>query len=238
MRRPPPTARVAWRRTYRIIPARYPPVALFERIADPADWDALLEVESLTNERIRDEVGDVRLVAPEDRVSGPGASWVMGAFTHTGFPSRFSDGSYGVYYTADRREGAVVESSYHAGRFLAATREGPCELAMRVLIAGIDAVLHDLRRAAPRFGRIDDPDDYRAGQALGRELRAAGSNGILYRSVRLPGTECAAAFRPRVVRPLPRGDVHLRYHWNGARIDRYWDYAAERWVALAVAGGG
>jgi hypothetical protein len=38
-----------------------------------------------------------------------------------------------------------------------------------------------------------------------------------------------AALRPRVIRPLPRGDAHLLYHWNGERIDRYYDYAAERW---------
>jgi len=232
VRRPPPIARVTWRRSYRIIPARYPPVALFERIADPADWEALLEIESLTNERIRDEVGDVRLVPPAERVRGPGASWVMGAFTHVGFPSRFSDGSFGVYYAADRREGAVAESAYHLGRFLAATAEPACDVAMRVLVGGIEAALHDLRRPPPRFRAALDRDDYRAGQALGRALRAAGSNGIVYASVRLSGAECVAAFRPRVVRPLPRGDLHLRYHWDGTRVDRYWDFAAARWQVL------
>lgn len=232
MRRPP-TSRVVWRRTWRIIAARYPPVALFERIADPADWEALLEVESLTNERLRDEVGEIRLVAPEERVSGPGASWVMGAFTHIGWPSRFSDGSYGVYYTADSRDCAVSESAFHLGRFLAATAEPPCDVAMRVLVAGIDAVLHDIRVRGGRFAREHDAKDWAAGQALGRVLRAAGSSGVVYRSVRHAGGECIAAFRPRVVKRLPRGDRHLRYHWDGSRVDRYWDFAAGRWHVLA-----
>ena len=231
MRRPPPVRRVAWRKTYRIIPARYPPAALFERIADPADWEALLDVESLTNERIRDEVGDIQRVPVAERVSGPGASWVMGAFTHTGWPSRFSDGSYGVYYTANSRDGAVAESAFHAGRFLVATREPPGEIAMRILVAGVDAALHDLRGAGRRFLSVHDPDDYAAGQALGRELRAAGSNGAVYRSVRLAAAECVGAFRPRVVKRLPRGDTYLRYHWDGARVDRYWDYDAGGWAA-------
>lgn len=230
MRRPPPTARVVWRRTYRVIAARYPPVALFERVAGPSDWEALLDVESLTNDRIRDELGEIRLVAPEERVSGPGAGWVMGAFTHIGWPSRFSDGSYGVYYTARTRTCAVAETVHHTGRFLAATGEPPCELDMRVLVAGVDAVLHDLRGAAPRFRRLYDPDDYTASQAFGRELRARGSSGIVYRSVRHPEGECVAAFRPRVVHPLPRGDAHWQYHWNGERIDRYYDYAEDRWI--------
>ena len=230
MRQFPPQTHVAWRRTYRIIAARYPPVALFERVGDPADWEALLEVESLTNERVRDAVGNIRLVPLEERVSGPGASWVMGAFTHIGWPSRFSDGSYGVYYSARRRDCAVAETAYHTGRFLAATHEPPCELDMRVLVAGIAALLHDLRHNPRRFRSVYDPNDYTVSQELGRALRAAGSSGIVYRSVRLPASECAAAFRPRAVRPLPRGDTHLLYHWDGERIDRYWDYGAERWI--------
>jgi len=238
VRRPPPKTHVTWRHTYRIIAARYPPVALFERVADPADWEALLEVESLTNERIRDAVGSIRLVPLEERVSGPGAGWVMGAFTHIGWPSRFSDGSYGVYYTARSRDCAVAETAYHTGRFLAATSEPPCELDMRVLVAGIDAVLHDLRGDPRRFQPVHDPNDYTASQALGRTLHTAGSSGIVYRSVRLASSECAAAFRPRAVRPLPRGDTYLLYHWDGERIDRYWDYAADRWIMTSSSDAG
>jgi len=225
--RPPPRRRIVWRRTYRLIPARYPPVALFERVADPVDWETLLAVESLTNEHIRDEVGDVRLVPREDRVSGPGASWVMAAFTHVGWPSRFSDGSYGVYYTARTRDCAIAETVYHVGRFLAATTEPPCDVDMRILVAGIDAVLHDIRRA--RMREVYDPEDYAAAQTFGHMLRAGGSSGIVYRSVRLAESECVAAFRPRVVRTLPSGNGYLLYHWDGARIDRYYDYSADRW---------
>lgn len=228
----PRAVRVAWRRSYRIIAARYPPVALFERIADPADWEALLEIESLTNDRLRDAVGDIRLVPPAERVSGPGAGWVMGAFTHIGWPSRFSDGAYGVYYAAHTRACAVAETAYHTGRFLAASGEASCEVDMRVLVGGIAARLHDVRGAAARYRALYDPDDYGAAQALGRALHAAGSWGIVYRSVRLAGGTCAAAFRPRAVRPLPRGDAHLLYHWDGARITRYFDYARDRWQGL------
>jgi len=231
VRRRPPTARVLWRRSFRIIPTRYPPIALFERIADPADWDDLLEIESLTNDRIRDEVGEIRLVAPEERVSGPGATWVMGTFTHIGRPTRFSDGSYGVYYAARTLDASIAESAYHAARFFSATAEPAAEMTMRVLVGGIDAVLHDLRRSRLRFRTVFALDDYSAAQALARELHASGSNGIVYPGVRLAGSECVAAFRPRVVRPMPRHEGHLRYHWDGTRVDRYWDYATEEWTA-------
>ena len=75
-------SRVDWKPSWRVLPSRFPPIQLFERIADPADLEAVLEVEALTNPRVRDEVGDVQLVRPEERISGPGTSVVMGAFAH------------------------------------------------------------------------------------------------------------------------------------------------------------
>ena len=47
---------------------------LFDRVADPADLEVVLAIESMTNERIRDELGDIQLVAPGDRISGPGST--------------------------------------------------------------------------------------------------------------------------------------------------------------------
>jgi hypothetical protein len=32
------------------------------------------QIEAMTNDRLREEVGDISLVPPEDRVSGPGSS--------------------------------------------------------------------------------------------------------------------------------------------------------------------
>ena len=228
---PAPVCRVNWARSYRIIPARYPPVALFERVANPADWEDLLDVESLTNDRIRDEIGDIAVVPPEDRVSGPGASWVMGSFTHLGYPSRFSTGTFGVYYAAHTRECAVAETAYHWGRFMASTDEPPTNLDMRVLIGRIDAHLHDIRGDGSRFRHLYHPEDYAPSQAFGDSLRRSGSDGIVYTSVRLADGDCVAAFRPRVV-GCPRGDVFLLYHWNGASIDRLFDYQAQRWETL------
>ena len=78
----PPVAKVDWPTSHRIIRTIYPPVWLFEDIADPADWELIASAEAKTNPRVRDEIGNLALVPPERRVSGPTASWVMGAFTH------------------------------------------------------------------------------------------------------------------------------------------------------------
>ena len=147
----PRLSRVRWRRTYRLIRTVYPPVDLFEDIADPADWQLLAEAEAKTNPRVRDEIGAIHLVPPARRVSGPGAGWVMAPFCHVSRdrPSRFSDGGYGVYYAGNRFEVALAETVYHFGRFMAATDEEPATADYRELVGRIDAELHDLRSAQP-----------------------------------------------------------------------------------------
>ncbi len=60
----------------------------------------------LTNDRLRDEIGDIAIVPLAERLAGPGASPIVAAFTHIGFPSRFTDGSFGVYYACKSFDGA------------------------------------------------------------------------------------------------------------------------------------
>jgi hypothetical protein len=226
----PPLRRLTWHRSFRIIPSRYPPIHLFERIADPADWEDLAALEMLTNSRVRDEIGEITLVPVDRRVSGPGASWVMAAFTHPNpRGSRFSDGSFGVYYAGNSQEVAIAETVHHMGKFYAATSDPPHREDMRVLVGAIDAMLHDIRSGS-QWQRAHDPDDYSTSQALAKSLRG-GSNGIAYNSVRYRGGENFAAFWPDVVK-LPIQGPHLQYDWDGSKIGRYYDYSLDTWFDL------
>jgi hypothetical protein len=230
----PPVRRLAWTRATRVVATRYPTIDLFERLStDPAVWDALVAAEMLVNPRIRDQVGEIHLVAAEDRVSGPGASVVMASFTHLNpAGSRFSDGRYGVYYAGDELATAVTETAYHFGRFARDAADGVRYENFRVLVGRIDERLHDLARVAPaERAPLLDPDSYAASQPWGRALREAGSRGIHYPSVRRPGGRCVAVFRPRSV-GLPRTAGYLQYHWDGTRVRRYFDYGAGEWAEL------
>ena len=142
-------ARVSWRPSYRLIPSRYPTVGLYDAIADPADLDVVFAIEALANPRLRDEIGELQLVPPEERVTGPGATPVMAAFTHLNPEgSRFSDGSYGVYYAAHSLETSVAEVSHHRAIFLRRTDEPAIDLDMR-----LDHRQRRGRAARPRLGR-------------------------------------------------------------------------------------
>ncbi|ADZ71320.1 RES family NAD+ phosphorylase [Polymorphum gilvum] len=216
-----PSVHVDWPGAVRIIRSRFPPIDLFEDIADPADWPLLISAEMKTNPRLMETIGSLDLVPTGRRVSGPGASWLMAPFTHvsTDRPSRFSDGSYGVLHAARAFETAVFETIHHHARFLAATAEAPGWTSQfREIVLDIDAALHDLTGSDPALAALRDPDDYRAPQALGRALRARGSDGVVYPSVRHEGGTCAGLFWPDVARN-PRQGRHLDYHWDGARVD-------------------
>ena len=185
---------------------------------DPADLDAVYMIEAMTNDRLRDEVGELRLVPAEDRVSGPGSSAIMAAFTHINADGdRFSDGTYGVFYAADRVDTAVAETRHHRAAFMRATAEPAQELDMRVYAVDLDASLHDVRGLRDQRPEIYDPARYAASQALARDLRTRGSDGILYHSVRDADGLCAAVFRPRRLSRC-RQERHLCYVWDGARI--------------------
>ena len=73
--------RITWRPSHRVVPSRFPPVGLFDRVADPADLEALYAIEALTNDRIRDQAGNLALVPAEERISGPGTTPIMPALS-------------------------------------------------------------------------------------------------------------------------------------------------------------
>lgn len=211
---------------YRIVASRMPTIHLFDRVADPDDWDALYELESITNPRIRNEVGELHLVPKADRVGGPNASIVMAPFTHLSPQgTRFTNGRFGAYYAAESTDTAIAETRYHGENFLRATRQGPLKLKKRCYLADVACELHDLRGRRIELPDVYDPMSYAASQKLGSELRAAGSNGVAFDSVRRAGGECVAIFRPRLVQNVRQG-VHLRYAWDGTTISQVYEIRA------------
>ena len=218
----PPLAvsEVRWQPCFRVISSRFPPIHLFERVSGAEDWEALYWLESLTNPRLRDDVGEIELVPREDRIFGPGASVIMAPFTHLNPEgSRFADDTFGAFYAAASLDTSIAETRYHREIFLRATRERPLELDMRTYLCDVAASFHDIRGKRDRMPDIYDPDSYVASQKLARSLKLAGSNGVVFDSVRHSGGQCLAVYRPRLIQNCRQG-THLRYVWDGERISQ------------------
>jgi len=224
-----PLTHLVWKRAVRIIRSVHPPIDLFEDIADPADWPAILSGEQKTNPRLMEGLGNLDLVPYARRVGGPGASYLMAPFTHVSpdRPSRFSDGSFGVLYVAQEFETALFETMHHHARFMTATAQKPGWTSQfREIVLDVAANVHDLRGVSSK-NPVLAADNYAPGQALGGALRAAGSEGLAYPSVRHPGGFCAGLFYPDLASG-PTQRRHLDYHFDGERVDFYRDAGAKK----------
>lgn len=218
-----PVSRIEWKPCWRIIPSRFPPINLFERVVVPDDLEAIFKLEALTNPRLRDEVGDISLIPPEDRISGPGTSPIMAAFTHLNPEgSRFTDGTFGVFYAAYDLGTAIAETKFHRVEFMRATAQAQAQLDMRVYIVDLNSDLHDLRGGKSTYPLVYHKDNYAAGQHLAKTLRDEGSNGIAYDSVRADEGQCVAVFRPRILSNC-RQERHLCYVWDGHDIAQIYE---------------
>lgn len=208
---------ISWDPCHRIIASEYAGENLFDRIADATEWDDLREIADLTNPYVQNQAGQIDLVKPEDRVYGPGSGLIMAAFAWPGMPSRFSDGSRGTYYAADAEETAIAETRYHEAIFL--TGSAPVVVENTLLHAALGATLVDIRLGCPAPANVYAPTQYQAGQSLGGLVRLLDGHGIVYSSVRRPGAECVAIFRPNALRNA-RVARTLEYEWDGNRIAR------------------
>lgn len=206
--------RLNWAESYRIIPSRFPFVGIFDRIIEPGDLQAIIAIEARTNDRILDEAGEISLVKPKDRITGPGTTPIMAAFTHTK-PSRFSDGTFGIYYAARHLSTAVAESRFHTELFYRATDEPSADVDMRVYAASIKGKFDNLLNLDPGDARLD-PNSYLASQAYGQGIyEGDAADGIVYPSVRDHRRHPAVAcMRPSVVHNC-YSHSYLQYRWDG-----------------------
>jgi hypothetical protein len=223
-----PQAMVRWRGAPRLIASRYPVVGLFDRVAAAGDVDALIELEGWTNDRVANELGILTAVPRDEWVVGrPMATVVMAAFCHPRpGGSRFAGSDRGAWYAARTIDTALAESVYHRTEELREVGAFETRVQMRVYLADFSAIFHDIRAHVPARGTdrrkaapggwaaVYDPYDYTVSQRFGRDLLEAGSNGIVYRSVRHADGECVACFRPRLVRHVRAGG-HYEFVWEG-----------------------
>lgn len=201
---------------YRLVPSRFPPVGVFDRVGSADELVLLFELEGLTNDRIADRPR-LDLVARDDIRVGDGWTPVMAAFCHPNPQgTRFSDGRYGIFYAASHVDTAITETMHHRQRFLRDTNEPACSIQMRCYAGELAEPLHDgLQPTLP--DDIMDPSRYQASQLLGGALRASGSWGLSYPSARHAGGQCVALFRPPAIGPV-RQAAHYQYEYDGEHI--------------------
>ena len=212
----PPLRRVRRTVTHRLVPSRYPSAGILDEVASPEDLEEVVELEGWTNDRLNAELGVIGTIPREEWLVGrPFASVVMAAFCHP-HPQggRFSGPDRGAWYAAFSLETALAESVFRRTQELREVGTFETFVQMRQYLADVDARFHDVRGEDRGFAPLYAPDSYGASQAFARRLLEAGSNGVVYRSVRHRGGTCLACFRPRLVLNVRQG-AHFEYRWEG-----------------------
>jgi hypothetical protein len=202
---------------YRLVNSKFPPIALFDDVADARDFEALYQLQAVTNPRLQNEIGRLELIARDEIPFGiPGCSYATAPFTHVNpAGSRFSDGSFGVLYLADRMDTAIAEVRHHQGRYWSNVQDLNYE---RFVFRGLSCSFSDtgVRNAtvAPLTAPVYAPDDYTHSRRLGREAKRVGCPGLRYNSVRAPGNVCWALMTPRLVTAIIQ-TAHYEMIWSG-----------------------
>ncbi|MGA8030278.1 MAG: RES family NAD+ phosphorylase [Bryobacteraceae bacterium] len=204
--------------TFRLVPTRYPSVGILDMVTSLEDLDAIIELESWTNDRISNEIGVLHRLPRQEWVIGkPMSSVIMAAFCHPrAGGGRFNGPDRGAWYACRTLSTAHAEVIFHRTQELAEIGVFNTFVQVRAYRANFKAIFEDIRERRPESEPLYDPHSYEASQAFGRKLLEAGSNGILYRSVRDPSGECIACFRPKLVRQV-RESGNFEYRWEGAR---------------------
>ena len=210
--------------TVRLIPSGRLKPPVLAPLADTDDeLNEIAEIDDATNDRL---VGALHLppgLAPDELV-GPSYGWghtyINNAFIKTrSTGNRFNGPERGAWYAAFDVETALEEVAYHLTAELEAIGHFDNTTDYGELLADFIGDFHDTRGLNPTPNWLNPGREigYPAGQQLAAELRATGSRGLIYPSVRRPGGDCIAAFLPNVVQNLRQGGM-WRLVWQGTPV--------------------
>jgi lysine 2,3-aminomutase len=210
-----PVSELTWLESLRTVPAKFPPLELFNGRLTPDEIEHALNLESRFETDLQTRLS---LIPARERVYGEGAGFVMSAFL-LGGAGRFSDSRNPAYYAANKLKTAIAESAFHLAKVYSATNESAIQIQLRILKAEIRcrAVnLCDAKSLFPQAYQLSSID-YGVTQRFAKEARREGFDAILYDSVRDSSGKCVAVFRPTVISNC-RTDGYALLSWDGIKM--------------------
>ena len=134
--------------------------------------------------------------------------------------SRFSDGSFGVWYGSESVETTAWETAYHWVNGLLRDAGFDAERVVaerRVYSVACDALLPDFRGTSAAHRKLLHKRDYAHAQAVGARLHREGHPGLVVGSARREEGENFVVFNPGVL-SRPRHACYLTYRLESERV--------------------
>lgn len=204
---------------YRLIPSRFPPVDVYERLDSTSLRVAAQELEALTNPRLAAK----KRVSAGDHAKENSAqlqNWNHAPFTYKNpRGTYFLSEAHGVLEAAGDKRAALVLAILRRELFLSNTNEEPTSLDMRMLVTRIQGKFIDLTDLS-----LDTPKAER--WKIGQGLLDSGHYGIVYRRVECPKSEFITVFKNELLKPSTQAE-HYRFVWDGKIIKSIYDFSSE-----------
>ena len=194
---------------------------LFDDLSDnPSDSKIAEKLEKLTK---IEKDNSKKLVIDQPFKDAKWTNAIFWPFNHWQ-TSRFSDGSFGVWYGSESIETTVFETPYHwyTGLLRDAGFENEIVVAERkVYFVTCKAALWDLRKKVHSHPNLVHQTDYSDCQAIGKRMHHEGHPGLLTKSARRLEGENIVIFNPIVLsNPQYRCDLTYRLEKGHIAIEK------------------
>ena len=203
---------------FHLIPSRFPPIDLYERLGQPELCTAAQELEQRTNPRL---IALQHIEKPPDS-SDKGAHQYQN-WNHAPFVYKNPEGSqflgpvYGVAEMSTDLDAALLLALLRREEFFSRTNEEAIGQDMRVLRRRVTGTLIDLTAVEPGLAQAERWN-------IGQEMFENGAAGIIYRRTGFGEHRFVSVFNGAVLgRALQ--DVHYRFEWDGRTIRNIYDFS-------------
>lgn len=202
---------------YRLIPSRFPPVRVFERVIANDLHDDVTMLEAFTSPRVK----------ARERIIGVGAvdetSPQLQNWNHAPFAYLNPEGStlfrpsVAVLEVFDTLQTALAVSVKRRERFLSNTQMPKLGLDMRVLTTRVIGNFYDLRGTV----FADDRDER---WSAGDRVLQKHTDGVLFNCPEREGAACLAILNGGVLSRSLQAD-HFRFVWDGQRVSSLYSFS-------------
>lgn len=200
---------------YVLIPSRFPPVPLYQRIAGGHD-DEVAAVAELHNPRVKEKqrlLGQWGVAV--DDASPRFQNWNHAPFAYSNPEgSWFFDRFVRCLEMSQDKQTALAVSVAKRELFLNRTAEAPTGLDMRMLSRKVSGQFLDLRAVSVE---LSQSERRKLGKSLLERAMAEGLSGVLFRSTERPSGIRICVTDGDVLDRAIQGE-HFRYSWDGEKV--------------------
>jgi hypothetical protein len=202
---------------YQLIPSRFPPVDVYERLESPELRAAALELEQRTNPRLAAMKHVQAPAKPGDKGSNQFQNWNHAPFVYKNPEgTHFLGPTYGVAEMATDLTTALLFALRRREEFFSRTNEEAMGQDMRVLCRRVTGTFADLSALDPAQPQAER-------WKIGQKLCDDGATGIIYRRPGYGEARFLSVFDGRVLGRALQGD-HYRFVWDGKAVKSIYDF--------------